>query len=313
MKLNILTNITINPEWTEELKKYVDWDISIVETTEKIPPKFNPYFKQMWADFDWIRARITTGDIKCFCTSSDNLKAIGVTTHIGMYDKADGDTKHDFYIGLPSRLDKRAKANGFKYNLAWLVIHEYLHGEEKQSGSPDRVHDMEAQGRLKELLKEHQGRRGKLFTIKRLLETVMTLLSPKAGKLLPLVQRKADILIKEMALLGLPIRITEGYRSPERQAELYAKGRTAPGSIVTNARPGESYHNYGLAFDVVFIKQGYSATKEQWDTLGSVGERLGLEWGGRWTSFLDKPHFQLTIGYNISDLKSGNVDYSKFN
>jgi len=311
MKLNILTNITINPEWTEELKKYVDWDISIVETTEKIPPKFNPYFKQMWADFDWLRSKITTGDIKCFCTTKEALRLIGVTTHIGMYDKADSDTKHDFYIGIPSRLSERAKANGFKSNFTWLVIHEYLHGEEKQSGTPDRVHDMQKQGRLKELLKEHQDRRSKLFTIKNLLEKLLGLLPKKKG-LLPLVERKAKELVQSMNNIGLPIRITEGYRSPERQAELYAQGRTKPGAIVTNAKAGESYHNYGLAFDVVFIKQGYSATKEQWDTLGSIGERLGLEWGGRWTSFSDKPHFQLTKGYNISDLKSGNVDYSKF-
>ena len=47
--------------------------------------------------------------------------------------------------------------------------------------------------------------------------------------------------------LGIQLRITQGYRSIAEQDALYAQGRTAPGEIVTNARGGQSYHNYGLA------------------------------------------------------------------
>ena len=45
--------------------------------------------------------------------------------------------------------------------------------------------------------------------------------------------------------------VGEGYRSPQAQAAAYAKGRTAPGSIVTYAGPNESYHQWGSAVDVV--------------------------------------------------------------
>jgi len=93
---------------------------------------------------------------------------------------------------------------------------------------------------------------------------------------------------------------------------LYAKGRTAPGAIVTKARGGESFHNYGVAFDVVFTKLGYNASENQWLMLGAYAEQLGLDWGGRWTGFVDKPHFELTLGYTLKDFKEGKVDYNKY-
>ena len=131
--------------------------------------------------------------------------------------------------------------------------------------------------------------------------------------LLPLVQRKADMVMEDMKMLGHPVRIVEGYRSPQRQAELYAQGRTTPGDIVTRAQPGESLHQYGVAVDFVFKKQGYDASDELWQTLGVVGERHGFEWGGAWKGFTDKPHFQLTLGYNLHDFMVGDVDYSRYN
>jgi len=127
-----------------------------------------------------------------------------------------------------------------------------------------------------------------------------------------LVKRKSDELIIKMQSLGFPIIITETYRSFQRQNELYAQGRTKPGQIVTNAKAGESFHNYGVAFDCVFKKEGYNATEKQWEILGKEGEKLGLEWGGRWVSFKDRPHFQVTLGYTLADFKTGKVDYSKF-
>jgi len=324
MKVTFLTNTPIEKEWVDELKEYVDWDIKLVSTTSKLVTKWNPYFGALWGDFDWIRSQITTGDIKCFVTTQAELKSVGITSHIGMYDKADGDTKHDFYIGLPLKLDRKAKANGFKSNFVWLVLHEYLHGAEKQSGGPDRVHDMDAQGKLKELLKEHKERYSLLLIVKKLLETIVGLLTARLGnkpvtgtkpqpitKLQPLVERRLVDVILEMKSLGHEVRMVEGYRSPERQTTLYNQGRVTPGAIVTNAKAGESFHQYGIAVDLVFRKEGYDASHELWETLGRIGEMHGFDWGGRWKS-PDKAHFEMPLNNSLKSFQQGTVDYSKY-
>lgn len=125
--------------------------------------------------------------------------------------------------------------------------------------------------------------------------------------LLPLVQRQADQLIQIADLNGTPIRITSAYRSFAEQDELYAQGRTKPGPIVTNARGGESFHNFRVAFDIVFRNEGYSG---DFARLAKYAGVLGLEWGDR--GFVDQPHFQNRLGYSLEDFQQGNVDYSKY-
>lgn len=93
---------------------------------------------------------------------------------------------------------------------------------------------------------------------------------------------------------GLEVKAISGLRSYAEQDALYAKGRTAPGSIVTKARAGYSWHNFGLAIDVgVFSADGktYHGSHALYDELGPLGQSLGLEWGGRW-KFRDEPHYQ---------------------
>lgn len=128
----------------------------------------------------------------------------------------------------------------------------------------------------------------------------------------PLVVRKANKLIALMASHGVPVQINEGFRTRARQDMLYAQGRTTPGNIVTNARAGDSLHNYGVAVDMVFTDFGYNASETQWQQLGAAAESLGFEWGGRWASFPDRPHCQLMLGYTLADFKSGKVDYDKY-
>lgn len=89
--------------------------------------------------------------------------------------------------------------------------------------------------------------------------------------------------------------LTCTYRSRVDQAKSYAQGRTDPGKIVTNARPGQSLHNYypALAFDIAF-KRGKETF---WDLplfekFAALAKPLGLEWGGDWQRFKDNPHFQ---------------------
>ncbi|MGI6066302.1 MAG: M15 family metallopeptidase [Bacillota bacterium] len=98
------------------------------------------------------------------------------------------------------------------------------------------------------------------------------------------------------------IVISQTWRTREEQDALYAQGRTRSGNIVTNTRYPYSLHCWGVAFDIAVIvnnKANWSA--KYYDIVGPLGESLGLEWGGRWKSFVDRPHFQLP-GFTVSDL-----------
>jgi len=105
----------------------------------------------------------------------------------------------------------------------------------------------------------------------------------------------------EAAKQGIDVLIYCTLRDNATQAELYAKGRTTPGPIVTNARPGESAHNYGCAWDCVPVVNGKAVWNDDvtYAKLGRIGESLGLEWAGRWNGKLkEKAHFQLTSLFN---------------
>jgi len=130
----------------------------------------------------------------------------------------------------------------------------------------------------------------------------------------PAVARASQKILREMGKLGYDVMVYQGYRSMEEQNALYAQGRTKPGAKVTNARGGDSFHNYGVAVDIVFVVNGRPSwsNNHPWTKLGQVGEKHGFEWGGRWTDFQDRPHFQMTMGYTLSDFKNNRVDYSKY-
>lgn len=107
---------------------------------------------------------------------------------------------------------------------------------------------------------------------------------------------------------GIDLLITSTYRDAESQDALYAQGRTAPGKIVTNAKAGESFHNYRCAVDVVPLVAG----KPQWDSsdpiwakVGMLGKKAGLDWAGEWKSFKETAHFQYTGGLTLDALKAG--------
>ncbi len=135
----------------------------------------------------------------------------------------------------------------------------------------------------------------------------------KPTGLQPLVQRRVQMVLDDMKARGIPMRVVEGYRSEARQNELYAQGRTKTGQIVTNARGGESYHNYGCAADLCFVKEGYNAPDSMWKIYALVAQSHGLEAGYFWTGgFVDKPHIEMKLGYKLSDFQQGNVDYSLY-
>lgn len=132
------------------------------------------------------------------------------------------------------------------------------------------------------------------------------------------------------ALTGKAIcRLAYTLRTYKEQDALYAIGRTInPGAAkVTNAKGGQSYHNFGLAFDIVLLKDTNgdgtfdTASWEtnvdfdgdgmpDWKEIVTIAKQHGWEWGGDW-KFTDLPHFQKTFGFSVVDLdskvKSGKV------
>lgn len=130
----------------------------------------------------------------------------------------------------------------------------------------------------------------------------------------PLVRAKAkEFIIRAEKELGIKLRVTSALRTWAEQDELYAKGRTTSGKIVTNAKGGQSLHNYGLAIDVVEIRNGSAIwNNSRWNEIAALGKSLGFSWGGDWRSFKDKPHFEIKFGRSLSDLqalyRSGNRD-----
>ena len=131
------------------------------------------------------------------------------------------------------------------------------------------------------------------------------------------VRRGAQRLVELSKKEGVEIRITSGYRSYAEQQELYNQGRTAKSKaagekIVTNAKPGTSYHNHSLAIDFVLVNSGYDMGADydedgiaDWIEVVTIAKLLGFEWGGDWKSFKDYPHFQMTFGLSTEELMAG--------
>lgn len=111
------------------------------------------------------------------------------------------------------------------------------------------------------------------------------------------IRQLADALTQE----HIEIRVTQGLRTWADQARLYAQGRTAPGPRVTNAKPGESWHNFGLAVDVaVFDIRGnpdWNAGHLAYQRVVALGTTLGMVSGKAWN---DVPHLQLTGRFGTS-------------
>jgi peptidoglycan L-alanyl-D-glutamate endopeptidase CwlK len=128
----------------------------------------------------------------------------------------------------------------------------------------------------------------------------------KLDGLHPDLREKIEKILAAMAALGFPMVVVEGLRSAERQQALYAKGRTAPGNIVTylDGVKKRSNHQvkadgFGHAVDCAFLKtnaEGQPSVswdlKNPWKVYGLMAETLGLVWGGKWTKLVDMPHVE---------------------
>jgi peptidoglycan L-alanyl-D-glutamate endopeptidase CwlK len=123
----------------------------------------------------------------------------------------------------------------------------------------------------------------------------------------PKVQTLCKQFIEECNEAGITILITSTFRDIASQNRLFAQGRTLPGRIVTNARGGDSFHNYRVAFDFVPLVAG----KAQWNDIplfkrcGGIAKGVGLEWAGDWKRFKEYAHCQYTGSLTLSDFKQG--------
>lgn len=139
----------------------------------------------------------------------------------------------------------------------------------------------------------------------------------RISQLHPKVRDEVTLIVNECnKVLAGPakVRISQGLRTIEEQDALFNQGRSKPGKIVTNARGGSSYHNYGLAVDIVLIINGKTASWEtakdydgdkvaDWMECVAIFKKYGWEWGGNFKSIPDKPHFQKTYSKTVSQLR----------
>ena len=126
--------------------------------------------------------------------------------------------------------------------------------------------------------------------------------------LVPPAKQRAQAFVDAAKAKGIDLLVTSTYRDNESQAALYAQGRTTPGDVVTNAKPGQSWHNYRCALDVVALVNGKPIWNKKdpiWQKIGEIGKSCGLEWAGDWKDFKEFPHFQYTGGMTLAQLQQG--------
>ena len=112
----------------------------------------------------------------------------------------------------------------------------------------------------------------------------------------PCVRMIAEALVKRCAAEGYTIKVTDCVRTKEEQDSL--------SSLVTQVQYPNSLHNWGVAFDICQNVKGnaYPSDNAWWNEVGKIGQSLGLEWGGAWKGFVDRPHFQLNTYGNTTML-----------
>lgn len=123
----------------------------------------------------------------------------------------------------------------------------------------------------------------------------------------PIVASLMHQVIDKCAQQGVHILVTQGLRTWAEQDALYNQGRSAPGKKVTNAKGGQSYHNFGFAVDFVPIdalgKADWNVAHPSWQVVIDTAKQLHFESGAEWVTFKDYPHLQITGGLSLADLR----------
>ncbi|CAB4152374.1 D-alanyl-D-alanine carboxypeptidase [uncultured Caudovirales phage] len=119
------------------------------------------------------------------------------------------------------------------------------------------------------------------------------------------VQDLAHKFISHCDAVGIDLLVTSTYRDFACQAATYAQGRSTPGTIVTKAKAGQSWHNWRRALDVVPLRNGkpiWDVHEPIWAQIGLIGQEVGFEWAGSWRHFPEFPHFQHLDGRTLDDM-----------
>ena len=148
----------------------------------------------------------------------------------------------------------------------------------------------------------------------------------RIGDVHPSLKEYAIELIRRCYKEGILVQLSSGYRSFIDQAYIYGQGRysykfkgkeygrlkdangkTLP--IISNAEPGESIHNYGLAIDYFLVSEDGNnsiwTVNSDWKRVAAIAKSMGFEWGGDWSSFRDYPHLQYTKGLTLGQIAKG--------
>jgi peptidoglycan L-alanyl-D-glutamate endopeptidase CwlK len=136
---------------------------------------------------------------------------------------------------------------------------------------------------------------------------VLRLITPRTKKaenneqiknLHPTFAIKVGRFIKDLERQGADVTITSGYRSFEKQQELFSSGQTP-------AKPGSSYHNYGQAVDINVNGLKMSSSYENWLPIAeTIKNKYGLRWGGDFANNWDKVHYDNGNKYKIEQLQN---------
>ncbi|MGE6376027.1 peptidoglycan-binding protein [Peribacillus muralis] len=160
--------------------------------------------------------------------------------------------------------------------------------------------------------------------MKAALRTLLDRSVKKMGKAMnPVVKASAVEMIQRAYTEGIKVQLSAGHRSMEEQAVLYGQGRvysyngknySNPAKpVVTNAKPGQSYHNFGLAIDFFIVSDdGTKAiwtVNSRWKRVAAIGKELGFEWGGDWRAFKDYSHLEMTGGLTYTQLQAGKTPH----
>lgn len=119
-------------------------------------------------------------------------------------------------------------------------------------------------------------------------------------------QKAARIFLTGFVNVPYSVRIISGNRTYAEQDMIYAQGRTRPGRIVTNARGGQSNHNFAIAWDIgIFVDGKYLPESPLYKDAAPIAliATTGVEWGGHWSK-PDRPHYQLVTGKSTSEVRA---------
>lgn len=117
---------------------------------------------------------------------------------------------------------------------------------------------------------------------------------------MPDFARRVRLIVERLAVRGFQVEITQTLRTFAEQDALYSQGRTRKGPKVTNAKGGQSLHNYGIAADFALMVGGRYTWPDPhpvWQAIAEEAVKVGLEAGANWPK-PDKPHVEIAnIGW----------------